>query len=80
MTDPDLWILEVKALPSDVPAVNRMRTLLKHALRSLGLKVVVVREPVSGDASVNPGAAVLPSSRKAKVRFRTIDTGTNDRE
>jgi hypothetical protein len=39
------WHLTLVALPSSVPAANRIRRLLKFALRGLGLKCVALDEP-----------------------------------
>lgn len=55
VTDPpdlagDVWILEFKTLPSDIPAAIRVRALLKRALRDWKLKCVAVR---GGDGEVH---------------------------
>ncbi len=46
--------LTFRALPDDVPPAIRIRRLLKHALRSLGLKCVRV-EGAAPEVTENPG-------------------------
>lgn len=40
MPDREHWVFVFEALPGDVPAANRVRSLLKTALRRDGLKCV----------------------------------------
>jgi len=71
-TDPapprERFLLTLEALPSDVPSSNRLRRLLKYALRGLGLKCVrLVGDPtgtptITQDASANDEATDAPSS------------------
>lgn len=41
---PTLWRVTLRALPSTVPVVHRVRSLLKIALRALGLRCVKVEQ------------------------------------
>jgi hypothetical protein len=38
------WVFTIEPLPSDTPAVNRVRSALKVLLRRFGLKATAVRE------------------------------------
>jgi hypothetical protein len=44
----DVWIVEFRPLPDDVPAANRVRRLLKW-VASLKLRCVLVRNPTASD-------------------------------
>jgi len=41
----DCWLIELVALPDPCPAAMRIRTLLKRALRSHGLRCSAVTSP-----------------------------------
>ena len=50
MTDPSIWIVELKPFPDDErPIGRRVAAMLKYAKRACGLKCVVVRDPTSAE-------------------------------
>ncbi len=64
MKKPADYVLEIRALPSDVPAVVRLRRLLKYALRGLDLRCVRATEIASGEELDAPDAKPEPLEAK----------------
>lgn len=44
-TDPEVWVIALVPLASEVPDAVRVKQLLKTALRRFGLRCVTVRYP-----------------------------------
>lgn len=59
------YILELEALESPIPPVNRLRRLLKYALRTLGLRCRAARE-----IQEDPNVLDLPSLARLALSVR----------
>ena len=63
MSDRLTYILTLTPLPDDVPPIYRMRRLLKHALRSCGMRCTDIKEvPADGPTKPSNDAAVEAES------------------
>jgi len=61
------WVVEFKPTGDGPPMANRMRAMLKAALRAYGLKAVAVRDPKPAEATVeDPSPGVKPRCPDAK--------------
>ncbi len=57
MNDKEKYRLTLQALPSNVPAINRLRSALKSLLRTFGLRCLVVE-----DLTEKPNDAAKPKN------------------
>jgi hypothetical protein len=64
-TPGERFTVVVEALPSDVPAIIRLRRWLKLGLRSLGLKNLSVTEQTAGPQSL-PGTPEPPTTTEVR--------------
>lgn len=66
------YILTLEAQPDDIPAILRLRRLLKICLRSFGFRAVKVEELAAGDALHRQnGSATEAGSTKNPNNERT---------
>jgi hypothetical protein len=58
-SDSELWVVVLRPMPSEVSSGRRVAAVLKHALRSHGLKCIEVRDNV-------PTSLPAPKPRRVK--------------